>query len=103
MRTIIQSFIRGNDLTVEARDTDDLGRDLGIISMRAPVSPALRAALDEQIAALDVAQEQTIAAARAEVAAGRKPKRLVVDLVQDEADRKAAVAKAAASNKEPTS
>jgi len=83
-RTLLQTFIRGDILIAEYHETDDLGRDLPILSLRAPVGPALRAAITDQLVALLAEQDAVIVTAKADVAEGKIPKRLVADLVEKE-------------------
>lgn len=81
MHTVHQSFIRGDVHHVEMSERDELGRQVGgFVVVDLPVSPALRAAIDADYAAAIAAQDQTITEAKAEIAAGRKPKALVADL-----------------------
>ena len=84
MRTLLQVFIRGDELTAEYRETDEIGRDLPILSIRAPVGPALREAITDQLVALLAEQDAVIVTAKADVADGKVPKRLVADLVEKE-------------------
>ncbi len=80
---ILQAFIRGDELLVESRQLDEFGQPAGILSRRAPVSPALRAALDAQLDELDAEQARVETAARAEIAAGKTlSRRPVADLVE---------------------
>jgi len=100
MRTLLQVFIRGDEITAEYRETDEIGRDLPILSIRAPVGPALREAVTGQLVALLAEQDAVIADAKADVADGKVPKRLVADLV--EKGREAlAIAEAATGSEDP--
>ena len=83
-RTLLQVFIRGDELTAEYRETDEIGRDLPILSIRAPVGSALREAIADQLVALLAEQDAVIVTAKADVADGKVPKRLVADLVEKE-------------------
>lgn len=81
-KPIMQAFVRGDELTVESRLLDEFGQSAGILSRRAPVSSALRAALDAQIDELDAEQTRVELAARAEISAGKKlAARPVADLI----------------------
>lgn len=63
------------------RQRDELGRQVGgFVVVDVPVSAALRAAIATDYAAAIAAQDATITEAKAEIAAGRKPKGLVADL-----------------------
>jgi hypothetical protein len=81
-KPILQAFVRGNELIVESRQLDEFGQPSGILSRRAPVSTALRAALDAQIDELDAEQARVESDARAEIAAGKTlAARPVADLI----------------------
>jgi len=81
MHTVHQSFIRGDVHHVELCERDELGRQVGgFVVVDVPVSAALRAAIATDYAAAIGAQDATITEAKAEIAAGRKPKALVADL-----------------------
>lgn len=90
MLTTFQCFIRNGVLLVECRETDDLGRELpACVELRDVVSPALRTAIDDQVAEMLAAQQALVDKAKADVAAGRPaPRRLTLDRIADEADRK---------------
>ena len=61
-----QCVIRGNNVSIELYEVDELGRVLGeIVTVEATVSADLRSAIDAQIALAKTAQDQTIAAAKA--------------------------------------
>lgn len=87
-----QTFYRAatlDSVAVEVFERDELGRQIGGFELIAvPITAQERATL-EAIAARGVAaQDAVIHEAKAEIKAGREPKRLVANLVADEEHRR---------------
>jgi len=87
-----QTFYRAatpDSVAVEVFERDELGRQIGgYESVAVPITAQERAML-EAIAARGVAaQDAVIIEAKAELKAGRQPKRMVADLVADEEHRR---------------
>lgn len=75
---ILQVRIRENTLFVEAIEVDELGRPVGgVITLQAPASAELLAALNAQVAKCTSAQAKVISAAKADVADGKPVTKLV--------------------------
>lgn len=85
----IYRVVTPDSVTVEVFEKDELGRQIGGFELIAvPITAQERATL-EAIAARGVAaQDAVIHEAKAEIKAGRQPKRMVADLVADEEHRR---------------
>jgi hypothetical protein len=78
-----------DSVAVEVFERDELGRQIGGFELIAvPITAQERAVLEAIAARGTAAQDEVIVEAKAEIKAGRQPKRMVADLVGDEERRK---------------
>lgn len=74
---------------VEVIERDELGRQIGgFETVAVPITAEERAVLEAIAARGTAAQDAVIHEAKAEIKAGREPKRLVANLVHDEEQRR---------------
>lgn len=79
---------------VEVIERDEIGRQIGgFETVAVPITPEERAVLEAIAARATAAQDAVIHEAKAEIKAGREPKRMVADLVADEEQRRRKIEK----------